>query len=278
MVLRLLIGLWSFFVRAMLLVLLFIAYLYFSLPNVSSLRYVSYQEPLEILTRDGQLMESFGKVHRIPVEIGQVPEHLIQAVLVTEDQRFYVHPGIDVIGLGRAFKELISTGEKRQGASTITMQVARNFFLGREKTYFRKINEILLALAIERSITKDEILELYLNKIYFGNRAYGIAAAARNYYDKKLDELSLSEMAMLAGLPQSPSRNNPVGNPNAAIARRNMILGKMREKNLIDHHTYTEALDEPVSLKVEKKPTELNQSARYIYTMCVWLIDSMSVE
>ncbi|MEC8881923.1 MAG: PBP1A family penicillin-binding protein [Pseudomonadota bacterium] len=264
---KLLICVWSFLVRVLIIITLFLAYLYFSLPNVSNLRYVSYQEPLEVLTREGQLIESFGKVHRIPITIDQVPHHLIQAILVTEDQRFYVHPGIDLIGIGRALRELLSTGEKRQGASTITMQVARNFFLGREKTYFRKINEILLALAIERSISKDEILELYFNKIYFGHRAYGIAAAARNYYDKTLAELSIAEMAMLAGLPKSPSRNNPIGNPKAAIARRDLILGKMLDKGVIDQQSYAKALVEPVVLKVEKKASQLYASGRYIADM-----------
>lgn len=241
-----------------------LGYMYFSLPNVGSLKQVSYQEPLEILTHDGQLMESFGKVHRIPVKISEVPHFMIQALLVTEDQRFYEHPGIDIIGVGRAFKELLSTGEKRQGASTITMQVARNFFLGREKTYFRKLNEVLLALAIERSISKDEILELYLNKIYFGHRAYGIAAAARNYYGKTLDGLTIAEMAMLAGLPKSPSRNNPVDNLEYAVARRNLILRKMLEKEVISAETFEIASQEPVVLKLEQETTALNESSRYM--------------
>ena len=130
------------------------AYTYFSLPNVSSLKNVHYQQPLEILSQDGELIESFGRVFRIPVKIDTVPTGLKNAILVTEDQRFYEHIGIDLIGLGRALRSLVATGEKRRSASTITMQVARNFFLGREKTYFRKLNEVLLALAIERSISK----------------------------------------------------------------------------------------------------------------------------
>ena len=204
---RILLSLFALSARLLVLCMIVTTYMFFSLPNVSSLKNVKYQEPLEILTQDGELIESFGKVFRIPIKIEAVPEQLKYAILVTEDQRFYEHMGIDFIGLGRAFKSLVATGEKRQGASTITMQVARNFFLGREKTYFRKLNEVLLALAIERSVTKDEILELYLNKIYLGHRAYGVAAAAKNYFNKTLDELTVAEMALLAGLPKSPSRN-----------------------------------------------------------------------
>lgn len=244
--------------------LIVLGYLYFSLPNVESLRHVGYQEPLEILTRDGELIESFGKVHRIPVKIEDIPTHQIQAVLVTEDQRFYEHPGIDLVGIGRALKSLLSTGEKRQGASTITMQVARNFFLGREKTYMRKINEVLLALAIERSISKDEILELYFNKIYFGHRAYGIAAAARNYFAKTLDEMTIAEMAMLAGLPKSPSRNNPIDNLPYATARRNLILKKMLDKGVIDEPTYESSCQEEVVLRTIDEVTELSDSGRYV--------------
>lgn len=250
--------------RILLCGLVVLGYLYFSLPNVESLRHVSYQEPLEILTRDGELIESFGKVHRIPVKIEDIPHHLVQAVLVTEDQRFYEHPGIDLVGIGRALKSLAYTGEKRQGASTITMQVARNFFLGREKTYMRKINEVLLALAIERSISKDEILELYFNKIYFGHRAYGIAAAARNYFAKTLEELTIAEMAMLAGLPKSPSRNNPIDNLAYATARRNLILKKMLDKDIIDQAVYDNACQEEVVLRTVDEVTELSESGRYV--------------
>jgi len=250
--------------KLMLLGVIILSYMYFSLPDVRSLKQVSYQEPLQIFARDGQLIESFGKVHRIPIKIEDVPHYFIQALLVTEDQRFYEHPGIDIIGVGRALRELVSTGEKRQGASTITMQVARNFFLGREKTYFRKINEVLLALAIERSITKNEILELYLNKIYFGHRAYGIAAAARNYFSKSLDELTIAEMALLAGLPKSPSRNNPIDNLAYAVARRNLILGKMLDKDVITQEIFDIATQEVVVLKQETEVTLLNESGRYI--------------
>lgn len=261
---RILLSLFAFSARLLVLCIIVATYMFFSLPNVSSLKNVKYQEPLEILTQDGELIESFGKVFRIPIKIEAVPEQLKYAILVTEDQRFYEHMGIDFIGLGRAFKSLIATGEKRQGASTITMQVARNFFLGREKTYFRKLNEVLLALAIERSVTKDEILELYLNKIYLGHRAYGVAAAAKNYFNKTLDELTVAEMALLAGLPKSPSRNNPIDNPIYAVNRRDLILGKMKEKSIISEQVYQDAIQEPLSLRSASKMSPLKNAGRYI--------------
>jgi penicillin-binding protein 1A len=170
---------------------------------------------------------------------------VINAILATEDDRFFEHPGVDYQGLLRAAMELIRTGEKRQGGSTITMQVARNFFLSSEKTYLRKLTEILLALKIERQLSKQEILELYLNKIYFGHRAYGIAAAAQVYYGVSIDELTLAQTAMIAGLPKAPSANNPVSNPERALERRDYILGRMYVLGFIDSEQYRAALQEP---------------------------------
>ena len=202
------------------------AYIYLSseLPDVSVLKDVHFQAPLRVMSRDNKLIAEFGTKKRIPVSLNQVPEDLIHAVLATEDQRFYEHPGVDIIGLIRASIAVITTGKKVQGASTITMQVARNFFLTRKKTYSRKITEILLALKIDKELSKDKVLELYLNKIFFGQRAYGVAAAAQAYYGKNLNQLSLPEMAMIAGLPQAPSRDNPIVNPQGAIKRRNHVL------------------------------------------------------
>jgi penicillin-binding protein 1A len=174
-----------------------------------------------------------------------VPKPLIQAILATEDQRFYSHPGVDFIGLFRAFKVLVGTGQKSQGASTITMQVARNFFLSHKKTYIRKLREILLALKIERSFSKDKILELYLNKVYFGNHAYGVAAAANVYYGKTPDQLTLAEMAMIAGLPQAPSKNNPLARPQAALVRRNHVLLRMLGVGDITKAQYNQAIHAP---------------------------------
>ena len=182
------------------------------------------------------------KTRAVAVRIDQVPKQFIQAVLATEDSRFYSHPGIDIRGIARAALAVISSGRKVQGASTITMQVARHFFLTPQKTYLRKINEMLLAIKIENTFSKDKILELYLNTIYFGNGAHGIVAAARIYYGKKLNRLTLPEMAMLAGIPQSPAHINPIDNPEAALIRRNHVLKRMLTLGYIDQATYEKAI------------------------------------
>ena len=214
------------------------------LPSIEVLRQVQLQVPLRVYTRDHKLLAEFGEKRRNPIEIESVPPLMVQAFLAAEDDRFFEHPGVDFLGLLRAALELARTGEKRQGGSTITMQVARNFFLTREKTYLRKLTEIMLAFKIESELTKDEILELYLNKIFLGNRAYGIEAAARVYYGAGIDELSVARMAMIAALPKAPSRVNPINNPGAAVARRNYILGRMRGLDYIDDATYRDALVE----------------------------------
>lgn len=202
-------------------------YLNPKLPSIEVLKDVNLQVPLKVYTASGELIAEFGEKRRAPLELAQVPEPMIHAVLSSEDERFYEHPGVDWQGITRAVVHLLRTGEKGPGGSTITMQVARNFFLTREKTYVRKLNEILLALKIERELSKDEILELYLNKIFLGNRAYGVGAAAQVYYGKPLQELDLAQIAMIAGLPKAPSRFNPVVDPERAIARRNYVLGRM---------------------------------------------------
>ena len=204
------------------------------LPSVDALGEIRLQVPLRVYSSDGALLSEFGEKRRVPLELKQIPDSMIKAVLASEDDRFYEHPGVDWQGLLRAVAHLVRTGEKGPGGSTITMQVARNFFLGREKTYLRKLNEILLALKIERELSKDEILELYINKIFLGHRAYGVGAAAQVYYGKTLDELTLAQTAMIAGLPKAPSRYNPVANPSRAVSRRNYVLGRMRELEFID--------------------------------------------
>jgi len=186
----------------------------------------------------------FGEQRRAPVRFADLPQAIIDAILATEDDRFFQHPGVDYHGLIRAAVKLVSTGRKSQGGSTITMQVARNFFLSSEKTYLRKFKEIFLALKIERYLSKQEILELYLNKIYFGHRAYGIAAAAQVYYGVSIDQLSIAQVAMIAGLPKAPSANNPVSNPQRALQRRNYVLGRMYSLGMIDPDQYRAALDE----------------------------------
>jgi penicillin-binding protein 1A len=219
-------------------------YLYLSpqLPSADTLRDVRYQVPLRIYSRDGKLLAEYGEMRRSPVKLSEVPDLMVKAVLAAEDDRFYEHPGVDYQGLLRAAWHLVTTGRKTQGGSTITMQVARNFFLGREKTYLRKFTEILLSLKIEHEFSKQEILELYLNKIYLGQRAYGIAAAAQVYYGVELPKLSLAQMAMIAGLPKAPSRYNPIADPPRALERRNYVLGRMHALGFISEEAYRTAL------------------------------------
>lgn len=211
------------------------------------LKDVQLQTPMQVFTKDGLLINQFGEKRRIPVTIDEIPQPLIDAFLATEDNRFYDHIGIDPIGIVRSAIVLISTGEKKQGASTITMQLARNFFLTREKAYIRKIKEIFIALHIENVLTKDEILELYLNKIELGNRAFGIGAAAQVYYGKELKDLTLAQMAMIAGLPKAPSALNPIRNPTRAKARRNVVLGRLLTENYITQDVYDDTTSQPIT-------------------------------
>ena len=240
-------------------------YMETSLPDVSVLNDVHMQVPLRIYSADGKLIAEYGAKRRTPVRINQVPKQLLQAIIATEDARFYSHPGVDFIGLVRAAVAVISSGHKVQGASTITMQVARNFFLNPKKTYSRKIKEILLAIKIDKTFSKEKILELYINKVYFGNRAYGVAAAASVYYGKKLDQLTLPEMAMIAGLPQAPSRNNPLSNPANALARRNHVLERMYDVGDISKKTYESAIKAPLTAKYHGEQVHLQ--APYIAEM-----------
>lgn len=217
------------------------------LPDTNTLKETQLQIPLRIFSSEGLLMAEFGEKRRIPVEYNDIPKPLVEAFLAAEDDRFYQHPGVDYQGIIRAAYSLLLTGEKSQGGSTITMQVARNFFLSNEKTYLRKLNEIILALEIEKVLSKEEILALYLNKIYLGSRAYGVGAAASVYYGKPLDQLSLAEMAMIAGLPKAPSAYNPIANPERATVRRNYVLRRMWEVGFIQKADYEEAIKAPVT-------------------------------
>ena len=217
------------------------------LPSVEPLHDVQLQVPLRVYARGERLIAEYGEMRRRPLPLAAIPEALRVAVVATEDEHFRRHSGVDWRGLLRAVSYLARTGEKGPGGSTITMQVARNFFLGREKTYFRKLNEILLALKIEDELSKDEILELYLNKIFFGHRAYGVAAAAGAYYGKKLDELDLPQLAMIAGLPQRPSEFNPIANPKRAAARRNHVLRRLREVGYLDEARFRAAVEAPTT-------------------------------
>ena len=235
------------------------------LPDVATLKTVQLQTPLRVYSRDGKLISQFGEKRRIPVELNQVPKHLIEAVLATEDARFYEHQGIDPVGIIRAAVVLVTTGEKKQGASTITMQVARNFFLSSDKTYIRKVKEIFISLHIEQLLTKDEILSLYLNRIYLGQRAYGVGAASQVYFGKNLSELDLAQQALIAGLPKAPSSMNPITSPTRALNRRNVVLGRMLEVGYITKAEYEEAIAQPVVSKYHG--AEIDLYAPYVSEM-----------
>ena len=227
------------------------------LPEAVTLKETQLQVPLRIFSSEGLLLAEFGEKRRIPVEYDQIPKRLIQAVLAAEDDRFFEHPGVDYHGLLRAAYSLAMTGKKAQGGSTITMQVARNFFLSNEKTYLRKINEIILAFQIEHALTKKEILALYLNKIYLGKRSYGVGAAANVYYGKQLEDLSLAEFAMIAGLPKAPSKFNPMANPDRALLRRNYVLRRMWEVGYISEQDYLMATLDPITAKHHSREVEV---------------------
>ena len=238
-----------------------------ALPDINQLENVQYQIPLSIYSQDNLLMARFGEKKRIPITIDDAPEQLIHAFLAAEDARFYEHPGVDYQGLLRAALQLALTGKKKQGGSTITMQVTRNFLLTREKTYIRKLKEILLALKIERTYSKNKILELYLNKIYLGHRAYGVAAASETYYGKPLNELTLAQMAMIAGLPKAPSLYNPVTNPERAIQRRDYVLNRMLKLGFINQTDYDQAIAQPVTAALASQKNNIELNAPYIAEM-----------
>ena len=243
------------------------AFLYLSpsLPSVESLRNIQLQIPLRVYSSDAKLIAQFGEMRRTPIAFDDIPQDFIDALLAAEDDNFANHYGVDVTSLMRAATQLLKTGQIQTGGSTITMQVAKNYFLTSERSFSRKINEILLALQIERELSKDEILELYVNKIYLGNRAYGIEAAAQVYYGKSITELSLAQMAMIAGLPKAPSAFNPLANPERSKERRDWILGRMYKLGRIDEARWQQALAEPVNASYHGATPELN--APYIAEM-----------
>ncbi|SEQ01622.1 MULTISPECIES: penicillin-binding protein 1A [Pseudomonas] len=224
------------------------AFLYLSpsLPSVDALRNVQLQIPLRIYSADGKLIAEFGEMRRSPLRFSEIPPDFIHALLSAEDDNFANHYGVDVKSLMRAVAQLVKTGHIQTGGSTITMQVAKNYFLTSERSFSRKFTEILLALQIERQLTKDEILQLYVNKIYLGNRAYGIEAAAQVYYGKSINELTLAQKAMIAGLPKAPSRYNPIVNPERSKERRNWILERMLKLGYIDQRAYETAVAEAI--------------------------------
>ncbi|OQW95430.1 MAG: hypothetical protein BWK79_02520 [Beggiatoa sp. IS2] len=240
-------------------------YLMPQLPSMEVLKEISQQLPLRVYTKEGKLIGEFGDERRLPLTIDKIPPQMVNAILAAEDDRFLEHPGVDFKGLARAAFALLKTGEIQQGGSTITMQVARNFFLTRERTFSRKVKEILLALKIESELSKDKIMELYLNKVFFGHQAYGVGAAAQIYYGKTLQELALPEYAMLAGLPQAPSIKNPLSNEQRALERRDYILKRMYELNYINQTDYETAVNTTNTAKLHK--TTLEAESPYIAEM-----------
>ncbi len=255
----------SLFVVGVAVVLLAYFYVATDLPSVAKLKEIHLQTPLRIYTADRELMGEFGEKRRIPIEYSEIPPTLIQAFLAIEDDRFFEHPGIDYEGLLRAAIILFRTGEKKQGGSTITMQLARNYFLTSTRTYKRKLKEIFLALLIERQFNKQEILNLYLNKIFLGHHAYGVGAAVQVYYGKSVGDLNLAQMAMIAGLPKGPSRYNPLSYPTAAITRRNAVLKRMLELEMITLEQFESAVSSPVTATWHRAP--LDVSAPYVAEM-----------
>jgi len=228
-----------------------------SLPKVDKLNDTQLQVPLRILSAEGLLIAEMGDKRRIPLRYDEIPQQLIHAFIASEDDRFFEHPGVDYQGILRAVYSLVATGQRAQGGSTITMQVARNFFLTNEKTYSRKLNEMILSIQIEQSLSKEEILTLYLNKIYLGKRSYGVAAAALVYYGKPLNELSLAQFAMIAGLPKAPSKYNPIINPDRAKLRRNYVLRRMWEVGYISEDDYLNAKLDPLTAQYHSREVEV---------------------
>ncbi len=228
------------------------------LPSVESIKEYRLQVPLRVFTEDGKLISVFGTKRRIPASIDQIPLQVKQAYIAAEDSSFYSHPGFDIKGILRAVWQIVTTGEKQGGGSTITQQLTRNVFLTLDQTWTRKIKELFLAVKLERTISKDEILELYLNKIALGHRSYGVAAAAEVYYGKTLDELTLAQSAMLAAPPKAPSRINPVTSPERALQRRNYVLGRMLELGFIDQQQHDDAVTEVDEAYVHEPVVEVS--------------------
>src|SRR5213075_2908896 len=238
---------------------------YPNLPELNALTAYQPKIPLRIYTAEGTLIGEFGEERRAVVSIDEVPPQLKHAIIAAEDERFYQHPGIDYIGVLRAAYANLVAGGRRQGASTITMQVARNFFLSSEKTLTRNLYEALLAFRIEHSLTKEQILELYLNQIYLGQRAYGFGAASQIYYNKSVSQLTLAESAMLAGLPKAPSLYNPIINPQRAKQRQQLVLRRMTELGYITAAQHDEAVKAPV--RARREVNEYSIHAEYAAEM-----------
>lgn len=235
------------------------------LPDVATLKDVRLQIPMQVYSADGELIAQYGEKRRIPLTLSQIPPEMVKAFVATEDSRFYEHHGVDPVGIFRAASVAMFSGHASQGASTITQQLARNFFLSPERTLMRKIKEVFLAIRIEQLLNKDEILELYLNKIYLGYRAYGVGAAAQVYFGKSVDQLTLSEMAVIAGLPKAPSTFNPLYSLDRATARRNVVLARMLSEGYIGQTQYDQARGEAID--ADYHAPEIAFSAPYLSEM-----------
>ncbi len=241
------------------------------LPDVATLKDVKLQTPMQVFSQDGRLISQFGEKRRIPVAYDDIPQHLIDALIATEDSRFYDHPGIDPIGITRAALVVAMSGSAKQGASTITQQLARNFFLSNEKKLMRKIKEIFIAIHIEQLLSKQEIMELYVNKIFLGYRSYGFGAAARVYFGKDLQELSLSELATLAGMPKAPSTLNPLYSLERATNRRNVVLRRMLDEKYISQDEFDQAVSEQIVSRYHGAEIELD--APYVAELArAWMV------
>ncbi|MFY9994848.1 MAG: peptidoglycan glycosyltransferase/peptidoglycan DD-transpeptidase MrcA [Leclercia sp.] len=235
------------------------------LPDVATLRDVRLQIPMQVYSADGELIAQYGEKRRIPLTLNQIPPEMVKAFIATEDSRFYEHHGVDPVGIFRAASVALFSGHASQGASTITQQLARNFFLSPEKTLMRKIKEVFLAIRIEQMLNKDEILELYLNKIYLGYRAYGVGAAAQVYFGKSVDQLTLSEIATIAGLPKAPSTFNPLYSLDRATSRRNVVLSRMLSEGYISQTQYDQARSDVIDANYHAP--EIAFSAPYLSEM-----------
>ena len=236
------------------------------LPEAETIRDIPLQVPLRIFSRDGRLISEVGERRRIPITYDEVPQHVVQAFIAAEDQRFFEHPGIDYRGVLRAFFRLVQTGDASGGGgSTITQQLARDYFLTREQTLARKLNEAFLAWKIEQEFTKEQIMALFLNKMFFGQRAHGVAASARVFFNKDLADVNVAEAATLAGVLPAPSRYNPVTSARNATIRRGYVLRRMLDLGFIDEPAYQEAMDWPMESQSYGAAIELN--APYVAEM-----------
>jgi len=237
-------------------------YLVPGLPDAETMRDVQLQVPMKVYTRDGKLITSYGEKWRTPVSYDEIPEVITQAFLAAEDDRFFEHPGFDYQGIARAGFNYLLTGSRAQGGSTITQQLAREYFLTRDRTFVRKGKELILALRIESEFTKEEILALYLNKIFLGQRSYGVAAAAERYFGKNLRDITVAEAAILAGLPKAPSSLNPVTDPVRALERRTYVLRRMQELDYITQDAFDQAMQAPVESRLYSAKSDI--SAPYV--------------